>query len=278
MFMALALPCLQAVLKTCFLRKAPLLNFMRALAYGLALAGVVLVTSFGGWVQSDESHGFKASVPALCAVMQQKKVRCWAARRVIVHNPCACNLPVLLRRVSSALNLHACRTQGALAPSPSGLLRRSRGPGASPWPASRSLSAARMKKPGVVPPRSCCLLRCALALVASHSLIPCRAHIYVAVLSCAHPHTHASQLLSSLLCSWVAAQIGPVQMRLADALQVFCGTGLASTGIIMCLVLGWEGVTNHPYLLNALSGKSGGAFCRAWLENAYRLRLTLCAA
>ena len=76
--------------------------------------------------------------------------------------------------------------------------------------------------------------------------------------------TRALQLMSSLLCSWVAAQIGPVQMRLADALQVFCGAGLASTGIITCIVLGWEGVSTHPYLLNMLAGKSGGACAVCW--------------
>ena len=62
-----------------------------------------------------------------------------------------------------------------------------------------------------------------------------------------------------MLCSWVAAQIGPVQMRLADALQVLCGAGMASTGVILCVVLGWERVTTHPTLLNALAGKTGGA-------------------
>ena len=73
--------------------------------------------------------------------------------------------------------------------------------------------------------------------------------------SCARP-----QVLISLLCSWIAAQIGPVQMRLADALQVFCGAGLASTGIITCAVLGWERLSTHPVLLEALAdGKSGGA-------------------
>ena len=55
--------------------------------------------------------------------------------------------------------------------------------------------------------------------------------------------------------------MGPVQMRLADALQVFCGAGLASTGIITCAVLGWERLSTHPVLLEALAdGKSGGVF------------------
>jgi hypothetical protein len=71
----------------------------------------------------------------------------------------------------------------------------------------------------------------------------------------------AAQALSSLLCSWVAAQIGPVQMRLADALQVLCGAGMASTAIIMCAVLGWRAVATHPLLLEALAHQNGGA-CR----------------
>ena len=57
-------------------------------------------------------------------------------------------------------------------------------------------------------------------------------------------------------------------MRLADALQVFCGAGLASTGIIMCIVLGWEGVSNHPYLLKALAASNGGACFRVSLVPA----------
>ena len=49
-------------------------------------------------------------------------------------------------------------------------------------------------------------------------------------------------------------------MRLADALQVFCGAGLASTGVITCAVLGWERLSTHPVLLDALAdSKSGGA-------------------
>ena len=77
----------------------------------------------------------------------------------------------------------------------------------------------------------------------------------------AYSRAHArSQVLTSLLCSWTAAQIGPVQMRLADALQVLCGAGLASTGIITCIALGWERLSTHPVLLEALAdGKSGGA-------------------
>ena len=79
--MALVLPFLQAVLKTSFLPKAPLLNFMRALAYGFALGGVALIAVFAGWLLSDESHGFKETVPVLCERMQLKKVRSVAPLR-----------------------------------------------------------------------------------------------------------------------------------------------------------------------------------------------------
>ena len=147
------------------------------------------------------------------------------------------------------------RALSAWAPSLLGLPLRSLAAGASSWPPCHFSSAARMRKPGVAPPRSCCLSRCVPALCQPAPPYACFG--CCSVLS--KPRTHAAQLLSSLLCSWVAAQIGPVQMRLADALQVFCGAGLASTGIILCIVLGWQGVSNHPYLLKALASSTGGA-------------------
>ncbi len=81
------------------------------------------------------------------------------------------------------------------------------------------------------------------------------ADAHVLMLTCAS----TAQLLTSLLCSWVAAQIGAVQMQLADALQVLCGAGMAGTGIVMCAVLGWHTVATHPLLLEALAASSGGA-------------------
>jgi hypothetical protein len=80
----------------------------------------------------------------------------------------------------------------------------------------------------------------------------------------------APQLLTSLLSSWVAAQIGPIQMRLADALQVMCGAGMASTGIVMCAVLGWDAVATHPLLLDALASKHGGAWGNTHARGAAR--------
>ena len=62
-----------------------------------------------------------------------------------------------------------------------------------------------------------------------------------------------------MLCSWIAAQIGAVQMQLADALQVLCGSGMASTGLVMVAVMGWTRVSPHPYLLDALAHANGGA-------------------
>jgi len=66
-----------------------------------------------------------------------------------------------------------------------------------------------------------------------------------------------AQLLFSLLCSWVAAQVGAVQMRVADSLQVLCGAGLASTGIILVIVMGWHDVAQHPALKEALEASYG---------------------
>lgn len=85
--MVLALPFLQAVLKMFFLPNAPLLNFMRALAYGFALAGAVVVAFFIGWLCSDESHAFSVKVPALCTDLQLKPA-------VRSHPTCAARLRV----------------------------------------------------------------------------------------------------------------------------------------------------------------------------------------
>jgi hypothetical protein len=87
-----------------------------------------------------------------------------------------------------------------------------------------------------------------------------------------------AQALLSMLCSWVAAQIGPVQMRLADGLQVLCGAGMASTAAIMCAVLGWHAVTTHPLLLEALAHENGGAhlFWRSCACCAEALKQTSC--
>jgi hypothetical protein len=65
------------------------------------------------------------------------------------------------------------------------------------------------------------------------------------------------QLLFSLLCSWTAAQVGAVQMHIADVMQILCGAGMASTGLIACAALGWEGVTTHPKVMAALSARHG---------------------
>ena len=46
-------------------------------------------------------------------------------------------------------------------------------------------------------------------------------------------------------------------MRVADALQILCGAGLASTGFITCIVLGWEGVVSHPKVTSALASRHG---------------------
>ena len=85
-FMALALPFLQAMLKVFLLPHVPLLNFMRALAYGYAIAGVTLLAIFAAWLLPDESHHFKAAVPAMCTRMHLKAVRPVAQRRC-----CACS-------------------------------------------------------------------------------------------------------------------------------------------------------------------------------------------
>ena len=241
--MALALPFLQAVLKTYLIPKAPLLNFMCALAYGLASAGVVIIATFVGWLLSDKSRSFSVMVPALCARMQLKSVRPLAVPRTWRESskpPRCVACPHFLRTLMS-------RPLHVSAPPLRGLLLPLRVAGASSLLASPCSSAARTKKPGAALPRSFCRLRCVFVL----SGVNIARSLLVRVLP---------QVLTSLLCSWTAAQIGPVQMRLADALQVFCGAGLASTGIITCAVLGWERLSTHPVLLEALAdGKSGGA-------------------
>lgn len=66
-------------------------------------------------------------------------------------------------------------------------------------------------------------------------------------------------VLGSLLVSWVGAQMGAVQMELADSLQVASGGFLATTGALTVAALGWDGTTRHPALLSALQSKNGGA-------------------
>jgi hypothetical protein len=46
-------------------------------------------------------------------------------------------------------------------------------------------------------------------------------------------------------------------MRVADSLQVLCGAGLASTGIILVIVMGWHDVAQHPALKEALEASYG---------------------
>ena len=159
--MALALPFLQAVLKTYIIPNAPLLNFMRALAYGLATAGVVVNATFFGWLLSDESRSFSVMVPALCARMQLKTVRplavprTWRERSKPPRCVVAC-LHFLRTLMSRPLHVSAPPLRGLLLPS--------RVAGASSLLASPCSSAARTKKPGAALPRSFCRLRCVLAL------------------------------------------------------------------------------------------------------------------
>ncbi len=103
-----------------------------------------------------------------------------------------------------------------------------------------------------------------LALGVRMRMYICAAHAMRCSALCADARVPRprSQLLFSLLCSWVAAQLGAVQMKLADSLQVLCGAGLASTGIILCITLGWHRVATHPVLIEALDAKHGGADVR----------------
>ena len=114
LFMALALPFLQAVLKTYFLPQAPLLNFMRALSYGFALGGVTLIAIFVAWLTSDESHGFKTAVPALCVSMQLKKVRCAAQPQLSPRRSMRDCCTSLLHSVRAALTARVSQSSECL--------------------------------------------------------------------------------------------------------------------------------------------------------------------
>jgi len=106
LFMALALPFLQAVLKKFIIPNAPLLNFMRALAYGFVFAGAIVCATFVGWLLSDRSRYFNVLVPALCARMQLKTARpllCRAPRRTHPATPLRCMRAALITRSQAGL-------------------------------------------------------------------------------------------------------------------------------------------------------------------------------
>ena len=186
LFMALALPFLQAVLKKFILHKAPLLNFMRALAYGFAIAGAILNATFVGWLLLDKSRRFNVLVPALCARMQLKTVR-----------PLACQAPwptlaaTTPRYVLLSHRLRMSRAPCVLVLLSRGLRRPSRAAGASSSLASPCSSAARTKKPGAAPPRSFCRLRCVPALPCVD--MECLQPVHVRARRCSLPCCAAGQ-------------------------------------------------------------------------------------
>jgi hypothetical protein len=74
-FWALALPLAQTVLKRALLPDAPLLSFLRTLAFGLVAGGTALLAAWVAWVGSDARHAFANAVPELAQRIHCKPVR-----------------------------------------------------------------------------------------------------------------------------------------------------------------------------------------------------------
>jgi hypothetical protein len=74
-FWALALPLAQTVLKRALLPDAPLLSFLRTLAFGLVAGGTALLAAWVAWVASDARHAFAIAVPELAQRIHCKPVR-----------------------------------------------------------------------------------------------------------------------------------------------------------------------------------------------------------
>ena len=74
-YWAVAMPLAQAALKQAVLPHAPLLQFLRASAYGFAAGGTAVLVAWGIWVASDEQHEWHTAVP-----LMQHDVHCKLAR------------------------------------------------------------------------------------------------------------------------------------------------------------------------------------------------------
>jgi hypothetical protein len=74
-FWALLLPVSLAGLKMTLLHRAPLLSFLRAAAYGLAVAGVVLISYWAAWIKADKRRAYHKVMPFLRYFLRCKPVR-----------------------------------------------------------------------------------------------------------------------------------------------------------------------------------------------------------
>ncbi len=279
MFWALLLPVCLAGLKLTLLHRAPLLPFLRAVSFGLAAAGVVLISFWAAWIKADKRRAYKKVLPFLRYLFRCKLVRACApcnasaraflartARRVCVASPrfvhcswfCVCF--VLCPRARDPQQDECMAATylwvGAAVLGGWCLLLAALAYYISTSPDKRGRTAMGKLLPLAVRGR---ITRSHLLAHARHVASSALTHTFLVHARHACICCMGAQALLSMLCSWVAAQIGPVQMRLADGLQVLCGAGMASTAAIMCAVLGWHAVTTHPLLLEALAHENGGA-------------------
>ena len=74
-FMAVTVPVAQSVLKRQLLPKAELLPFMRALAFGLAATGVIVLAVFIPWALKHAPAGMTAAVAELQAQLGSPTAR-----------------------------------------------------------------------------------------------------------------------------------------------------------------------------------------------------------
>jgi hypothetical protein len=73
--MAVILPMGQAVLKQMFLPNADLLSFMRALAFGFAATGAIVIAVFIAWAASHSAGGLFNALTAVQTQMGTATVR-----------------------------------------------------------------------------------------------------------------------------------------------------------------------------------------------------------
>ena len=75
MYWAVAMPLAQAALKQAVLPHAPLLQFLRASAYGFAAGGTAVLVAWAVGVASDELHEWHTAVP-----LMKRDLHCKLAR------------------------------------------------------------------------------------------------------------------------------------------------------------------------------------------------------
>jgi len=125
-FMAVTVPVAQSVLKRQLLPKAELLPFMRALAFGLAATGAIVLAIFIPWMVKHAPAGMTAAVADLQAQLGSPSVRVPPSYHRVSHAE-AHPLDALCHR--------------ARAPCSCGAAPASPACGASCWPPWRTMSA-----------------------------------------------------------------------------------------------------------------------------------------